>query len=67
MAPMYYNSDAEVKRIADAVTEIARQYRFGNLLMANDALFMAGKINDDEYTEVVNKLLDLEREGKDVG
>lgn len=56
--PMYYNSDDQVKRIADALEDISKQDRIGNLLLANDGLYMAGAINDETYAQVIKGIIE---------
>ena len=57
MAPMYYNSDEEVKRIADALEEIAKQDRLGNILLANDGMFMSGELDAETYLQVIQNVV----------
>ena len=56
--PMYYNSDDQVKRIADALEDISKQDRIGNLLLANDGLYMAGAIDDEIYAQVIKGIIE---------
>lgn len=59
-------NDDTMKRIADALEEIAYQNRMGNLIMLNDSLVINGVIDSKGFEDIATKLLNDVEHGKEI-